>query len=224
MLKIGHRGAKAHEPENTIRGFKKAIELGVNAIELDVRKTKDGKLVVIHDAEVNKTTNGMGKVDKLTLEEIKELDTQKGEKIPTLKEALEFLGEKVKILIELKEPGYEEETYDLIKKKDLIDNVIIVSFKEEALNKIRELDPNIETGLIYARYKKPLEKAVELKVDYVLPLYHFTHTTDVKRAHEKGLKVIVWTINKKEDVEKYVAKGVDGITSDSPEILNMPHR
>jgi glycerophosphoryl diester phosphodiesterase len=224
MLKIGHRGAKTHEPENTIRSFKKALELGVNAVELDVRKTKDGQLVVIHDSEVDKTTNGVGKVDEFTLEEIKEFVKQKGEKIPTLKEALDFLDEKVKILVELKETGYEEKVYDLIKEQGLIDNVIIVSFKEEALKRIRELDPNIETGFIYARYKKPLEKAEELKVDYVLPLYHFTHTADVKRAHEKGLKVIVWTINKKEDVEKFVAKGVDGITSDSPEILNMLQR
>ncbi|MEM2913929.1 MAG: glycerophosphodiester phosphodiesterase family protein, partial [Candidatus Bathyarchaeia archaeon] len=87
MLKVGHRGARAYEPENTLRSFKKAIDLGVDAVELDVRRTKDNELVVIHDAEVDKTTNGKGLVNMLTLREIKQLDTKKGEKIPTLEEA-----------------------------------------------------------------------------------------------------------------------------------------
>jgi len=219
MLKIGHRGAKAYAPENTIQSFSKAIDMGVDAVELDVRMTKDGALVVIHDEKVDKTTNGKGKVSELSLREVKKLETAKGEKIPTLKEALNFLDRKVKILIELKEEGYEKKVYDLIKNKGLNDNVIIVSFKEEALRNVRELDPEIETGFIYARFQKPLDKAFELKANYVLPLYHFTHTEDVEKAHDKGLKVIVWTINKKEKIEEFVKKGVDGITSDAPDIF-----
>jgi len=221
MLKVGHRGAKAYEPENTIRSFKKAIELGVDAVELDVRKTSDGKLIVIHDSNVEKTADGEGEVCELTLGEVKELNLEKGEKIPTLDEALDFLDGKVKILIELKESGYEEEVLGLVRDKGLNEQVVIVSFKEDVLKRIRALDSNIETGFIYARYRKPLEKAVELKTDYILPLYHFTHSSTVKKAHEMGLKVIVWTINKKEDVEKFVRKGVDGISSDYPDILIM---
>jgi len=221
MLKIGHRGARAYEPENTIRSFRKAIELGVDAVELDVRKTKDDGLIVIHDEEVDMTTDGKGKVGELTMEEIKELQIEKGEEIPTLEEALDFIGRKVKILIELKEVGYEDRVLDLVRRKELTDNVILVSFKEEALRRIRELDSEVKTGFIFARYRRPLDKAVELKADYVLSLYHFTHTADVEKAHERGLKVIVWTINKKEDVEEYVRKGVDGITSDAPDILSV---
>ena len=93
-LKVGHRGARAYEPENTLRSFRKALELGVNAVELDVRRTKDGELVVIHDDKVDRTTNGRGLVNELTLEEIEKLDAGKGEKIPTLEEALEFLDKK----------------------------------------------------------------------------------------------------------------------------------
>ncbi|MEM3426627.1 MAG: glycerophosphodiester phosphodiesterase family protein, partial [Thermoproteota archaeon] len=100
VLKIGHRGARFYEPENTLRSFRKALELGVDAVELDVRRTRDGELVVIHDAEVDRTTNGKGLVRELTLEEIRRLDAGKGEKIPTLEEALDFLDGRVKILIE----------------------------------------------------------------------------------------------------------------------------
>jgi len=91
-LKIGHRGARAYEPENTLRSFQKAIELGVDAVELDVRKTKDNEIVVIHNADVNKTTNGNGLVSELSLEDIKRFVTEKGEKIPTLEEVLDSVG------------------------------------------------------------------------------------------------------------------------------------
>ena len=94
MLRIGHRGAKAYAPENTLTSFKKAIEIGVDAIELDVRKTKDNKLVVIHDADIKRTTNGKGLVAELSLKEIKGFSAEGGEKIPTLEEALDFLDKK----------------------------------------------------------------------------------------------------------------------------------
>lgn len=219
MLKIGHRGARAYEPENTLLSFKKALELGVDAVELDVRRTKDGEIVVIHDAKVDRTTNGKGPVSELTLREIKQLVTEKGEKIPTLEEALDFLDKKVKILIELKEIGFEKKVLSLIHEKGLEKNVIIVSFLEEALRKVRELKDEVETGLIYVRHKNPIKAALELRANYLLPLYRFTHTANVQKAHEKGLKVIVWTINKQEEVAEYAKKGVDGIASDRPDIL-----
>jgi len=219
MLKIGHRGARAYEPENTLRSFKKALELGVDAVEFDVRGTKDGGIVVIHDAEVDRTTNGKGLVSELTLEEIEQLVTEKGEKIPTLEEALDFLDKKAKILIELKETGLEKKVLSLIHEKGLENDVIIVSFHEEALRKVRELNDDVETGLIYVRHKNPIKAALELRAKYLLPLYRFTHASNVQKAHENGLKVIVWTINEREEVSGHVKKGVDGIASDTPDIL-----
>jgi len=221
MLKIGHRGAKAYEPENTLRSFTKAIELGVDAVELDARRTREGEVVVIHDAKVDKTTNGKGAVSDLTLNEIKQLVTDKGERIPTLDEALDFLDKKVKIVIELKETGLEEKVLGLIHGKGLEKNVIIVSFQEEALRKVRELDNEVDTGLIYVRHRNPIKAALDLGAKYLLSLYRFTHTANIKKAHENGLKVIVWTINKQEEVPEYVKKGVDGIASDRPDILNI---
>ena len=219
MLRIGHRGARAYEPENTLRSFKKALEIGVDAVEFDVRKTKDNQLVVIHDADVKRTTDGEGLVSELTLEEIKGFSAEKGEKIPTLKEALDFLDNKAKIVIELKEEGVEEKVLEAIRENGLQKNVVIVSFIEEALKKIRDLDGDVETGLIYVKHKNPFEAALKLKASYLLPLYRFTHTANVKKAHENGLKIIVWTINKSEEVKEYQKKGVDGIASDKPDIL-----
>jgi glycerophosphoryl diester phosphodiesterase len=219
MLKIGHRGARAYEPENTLSSFRKAIELGATAIELDVRKTKDGKLVVIHNADVNKTTNGEGAVNELTLEQIQKLVTDKNEHIPTLDDVLDAVGKKVKILVEIKEVGTEKQILDLIQKKGLLDNVILVSFHEESLKTVRELNDKVETGLIYVRHKNPIQTALDLKAEYLLSLYSFTHSANIQKAHEKGLKVIVWTINKKEEAQEYKQKGVDGIATDRPDIL-----
>jgi len=98
-------------------------------------------------------------------------------------------------------------------------NIVIVSFLEDALRKIRELDGDIETGLIYATHKNPVKAALDLKANYLVALYRFMHTANVEKAHENGLKVVVWTINNPEEVEQYSKKGVDGITSDKPDIL-----
>jgi glycerophosphoryl diester phosphodiesterase len=219
MLRIGHRGARAYEPENTLRSFERALKIGVNAVELDVRKTKDNQLVVIHDTDVKKTTNGQGTVNELTLEEIKGFSAEKGEKIPALKEALDFLDKKVKILIELKEEGLEKAVLELVHESKLQRNVVLVSFIEDALRKVRELDDSVETGLIYAKHKNPLKAAIELKAQYLVGFYRFVHTVNVEKAHENGLKIIVWTINTPEEIAEYVKKGVDGIASDKPDLL-----
>jgi len=109
----------------------------------------------------------------------------------------------------------------LVREKGLQKNVIIVSFIEVALRKVRELDKEVETGLLYVKHKNPVKAALDLKASYLLPLYRFTHTANVQKAHENGLKVIVWTVNKPEEVAEYVKKGVDGIASDKPDILNQ---
>jgi len=219
MIKVGHRGARAYEPENTLRSFKKAVELGVDAVELDVRKTKDDEIVVIHDADIKRTTNGSGLVSDLTLQQIKSFSTEKNEKIPTFEEALDFIGEKARVFIELKETGFEEQVLSIVNKEGLVKNVVIVSFLEDALRKVRELDPEIETGLIYAKHKNPLNAALELKAQWLLAFYRFTHTGNVQKAHENGLKVLVWTVNTPEEAAEMKKKGVDAVASDKPDIL-----
>ena len=179
FLKVGHRGAKAYEIENTLESFKKAIELGVNAIELDVRKSKDGKLIIIHDDNLKKVFSKDVFVNQATLKELKQSTENK---IPTLEEALKTIGRKVeKILIELKEVGYEKKVLEIVKKEKLKDRVIIISFHEQALSNMKKLDKEIETGLIYSKYKNPVDAALQLNAQYLVPLYRFTHTRDVER-------------------------------------------
>jgi len=217
FLKVGHRGARAYEIENTLESFKKAIKLGANAIELDVRQSKDRKLVVIHDDNLKKVFGKDILVSQVTLKDLKQLTENK---IPTLEEALEFIDREVeKILVQLKEVGYEKKVLEVVKKEKLKDRAVIISFHEEALINVRKLDKTIETGLVYAKYKNPVDTALKLNAQYLVPLYRFTHTKNVEDAHKKNLKIIVWTINTKQEVKGYIAKGVDGIASDKPDIF-----
>lgn len=217
LLKIGHRGAKAYKTENTIDSFSKAIELGANAIEFDVRRSKDAQLIISHDDNLEKVYGKDVPVNEATLRELKQLTNNR---IATLEEGLRFIGGKVeKILVELKEAGYEQVVLDLITKENLRERVIVVSFLEEALARVRHLDATIETGLIYTKPKKPIETALKLNAQYLVALYRFTHRRDIAKAHKSNLKVIVWTVNTKKDAQEYVAKDVDGIASDKPDIF-----
>ena len=218
FLKIGHRGAKAYEVENTIESFNKAVGLGANAIELDVRRSKDRELIVCHDDNLKRVFGIDLSVSGATLPELKK--SSEGRMI-TLAEALHSVGKTVnKILVELKETGYEEKVLGEVNKAKLEDRVIIVSFHEEALAAVRKLNGDIETGLIYTRFKNPIDAAMKLQAQYVVPLYRFTHTGDIEKAHKNNLKVIVWTINAVEEVQAYIAKGVDGIATDRPDIFH----
>ena len=217
FLKVGHRGARAYELENTLESFGKAIELGTNAIELDLRLSRDGKVVICHDDNLKRVFNKDLPLNKATLEELKEAT---GNKIPTLQEALRFMDRKVeKILLEVKEAGYENKVLEAIKKENLEDRVIVVSFLVDALVTVRTLDKKIETGLIYTKFRSPVDAALKLQARYLMPLYRFVHTKDVEKAHKNNLKMIVWTINTKEEARKYLAKGVDGIATDRPDIF-----
>lgn len=217
FLKVGHRGARAYEIENTLGSFRKAIELGANALELDVRRSKDGKLIVSHDDNLKKVFGEDRPVSKTSLEELKRVTEGR---IVTLEEALHFLDRKVeKILVELKEAGYEKKVLEVIRKEKLEDRVIIVSFLEEALAHVRELDKKIETGLIYAKFRNPMDAAMKLDARYLVPLYRFVHARDVEKAHKNNLKVVVWTINTAEEAKQYIDKGVDGIATDRPDIF-----
>ncbi len=224
-LKIGHRGAGKEAPENTLESFGEAIKEGANAIELDIRATKDKKLVVFHDEKLGRLTGEPGVVADYTLSQLLNFDILGSkEHVPTLAEALDFIDSKVsRILLEIKEPGTEAEVIKEIRKRKLEDRCIIISFHEEAISNAKKLEPSIETGLIYASYKgaykNPIEAALALKARYVLPLYHFTHTKNIEDAHKNGLKVIVWTINDKDEAREFAEKGADGIASDYPEIL-----
>jgi len=221
FLKIGHRGAKALEPENTLSAFARGINEGANAIEFDVRKTKNGALIVMHDDKVDRTTNGKGLVKGLSLKELKALDAGNGEKIPTLEEAIDFLKEKnVFILIELKEKGFEKKIIELIKEKGIQEKALVISFLAPALRKVKKLAPDVKTGLLFFYpLINPIKTALGLKVDFIGPFYRIASKQLIDEAHEAGLKVFVWNIDDLNEMKSLVDRGVDGIGSNDPRLF-----
>ena len=222
FLKIGHRGASAFEIENTLSSFGRAIEVGANAIEMDVRESRDGKLVILHDDNLKRVFKKDIRVNAAALDQLKQLT---GNKIPTLEEALRSIGRKVeKILVELKEVGCEERILETIRNERLNERAIVMSFHEQALANIRKSDGKIDTGLIYSRHRNPIDAALRLNADYLVSFYKYTQTKHIVDAHKEGLQVIVWTINTEKEVKDYIAKGVDGIASDRPDIFRKVSR
>jgi len=223
MLRIGHRGACGYAPENTLASFKKALELSVDYIELDVLLSRDGFLVVIHDDKVDRTTNGTGLVIKKALEELKQLDAGNGEKIPTLQEVLDLIDKKAKVNIELKGKETAEPVAQLIEtyvrtKGWTYDDFIISSFDNQGLHVFKALKPQVKIGALiadtpldYVKFKKDL-KAYSINISM-----EFINKRFVDNAHIHGLKVLVFTVNDINDIERIKKLNVDGIFSDFPD-------
>lgn len=150
MLKItGQRGAAGLEPENTMRSFRKAVSLGADYIEFDIRRTKDNQLVVFHDDTLERTTGASGYVKDHTFKELKKLDAGKGEKILSLQKLISHLkDEKLLMTIEIKEPETLNQILSMIKANNIIDKIILVSFWHETIKKAKEIEPEIKTGAI----------------------------------------------------------------------------
>ena len=239
---IAHRGAPAYAPENTLAAFKKAIALRSDILELDVHQTKDLRLVVIHDATVDRTTNGKGRVKDLTFEELHQLDAGSwfssafaGERVPLLDDVLDLTSDSVSLLIELKEgsneyPDIEERVVRLVREKNVAPYVIFKSFHDEVLDRLRQLAPDI-----------PRLKIVFLQVPFVSVIigrgldfgsilndsvqylqHHWFGLTEhfISEAHTKGYQVFAWDVNDMDRMKELILKGVDGIESDYPDLLS----
>ncbi len=219
-LIIGHRGCKGLEPENTLLAIRKAISLNVDAIEIDVRLSKDNELVVIHDSRVDRTTNGKGHVKNLTLREIKKLDAGKGERVPTLQEVIDIIKNKVFLLIELKTSKTEKKVVDLIRKNKIKRTSFVISFMPELIMNVKRLDRGIKTGILFtSRFINPVKKARKTKANLVMPLYKIVNKNFVDRCHKEGIKVFVWNIDNLKELRAYSKLNLDGIGSNRPDIL-----
>ena len=223
MEKIGHRGAKAWVDENTLESIQKAIELGADAVEIDVHVCKTGELIVIHDPTLKRTTNGKGKIAKLTYSQINSFNTLNGYSIPTLEQVLDFCQGKCKIHIELKGKGTATKTAALITQlvKNNIwsyDQLVVSSFKLSRLKKIQQQNPNIRLGLIAHRnLSRKLERAAKNNFYGFYAFHEKLRKPIVELAKKRGLKIYCWTVNKRLNISKMLSLGVDGIITDSPE-------
>ena len=223
IVKVGHRGAMGYEPENTLRSFKKAMELGADMIELDVHICKSGELVINHEFSIDGTDNGRNMVSEKTLSELKNLDMGKGEKITTLPEVLDFFDKRIKVNIELKGRVTAKPVAKIIKeyveeKGWKYNDFLVSSFFFDELEKIAELNPEIKTGVLTMKITPEMEnfakkiKAHSLNVSMEKATKQF-----VDEAHANGFKVFVWTPNTSDEIEKTKLAGADYICSDFPE-------
>ena len=221
---IGHRGAAALEPENTLCSFRKAMEIGVDYVEFDIHRCKSGELVVIHDETVDRTTNGKGFVKDLTLQELKKLDAGKGEKIPTLQEAIDACKDKAKLQIELKTYGLEDDTVTAIERNNMAADVMVISFYHEFIKKIRETAAarklEIKTGaLIVGNPVNAAEVAKAAKADYLSANQSFADRRMVDELKNAGIGVVVWNCDTEKDIQRLAKLGVDMIGSNKPDLL-----
>lgn len=217
MLTVGHRGLMGVEPENTLRSFRRADREGVDVIELDLHLSEDGALVVMHDADVGRTTDGTGPVAGFTLERLRQLDAGEGERVPVFEEVVEAV--EAPIQAEIKDRAAARVLAGVIEARGLHKRVTVISFHDEALRETRELLPDMPLVLVAGKSSPTApERALDLGAVMVsLELCHVDAQT-VRRCHEAGLEVISWTVNTPQELGHARELGLDGVVTDRPEI------
>jgi glycerophosphoryl diester phosphodiesterase len=222
FLLFGHRGAAGLEPENTLRSFVRAAEVGADGVELDVR-LKEGRLLVCHDDTVNRCTNGSGPLSSLELEQIRNLDAGKGEKIPFLEEVFTTLPESLFINIEIKHTQEIEKTTAAV--AEVIANfprvqVLVSSFQHEALECFREHNKMTRVAPLFQKNTNDmLDIAKSLKAWSLNISRKIISTELVEKIHEAGYKTYVYTVNKPQEASRLIDWGVDGLITDFPDRL-----
>jgi glycerophosphoryl diester phosphodiesterase len=233
-LIIGHRGANKEAPENTMKSFRKAIELEADYIEFDLHESKDGVLVIMHDPSTLRTTGYPGLISHMTLDKLKELDCGDGESIPTLEELIDLAKGKINLQCEVKAGGIAEKLVKILKQENLLDSTIVSSFDHDELKEIQKLEPNLKLAALepsgvgwikdWFKKKEIIDNAISNNFYAIHPLYKLVNKEFIEYAHEKNLKVNCWTVDSKNAMKKLIKNGVDGIiTNDikrAKELLN----
>ncbi len=208
---IAHRGASAYEHENTIAAFQKAIELGADGIELDVRKTKDNVLVVHHDVCLKSQKQTIA---EMTFSDIKRFNKQSEYQIPTLKETLKFCQDKISLDIELKESGYEELVVKMAINYYEKENLLFTSFDKNTVEAIYMIDNNLHTG--YPFHKPILLKTIPENVEYLLPHISLCKIGYLKKLVKLSKPIIVWTVDNEKTKKKLIIQNVFGLITNDP--------
>lgn len=226
---IAHRGASGIAPENTLVAIQKAMEFGADMIEIDVHYSKDKKVVVMHDHDVIRTTEGLEDIENLTLEELRQLEAgawfsaaYAGEPIPLLEDVMSLMQGKKILLIEIKKgrngryEGLEQAVMDIVDAYKGRSWVVVQSFEAETVQKVREVAPDVEVHqLVMAAGGIGKYEGVTTITPYYRTLTH----KFVRKAHEAKLKVFTYTVNSKREMTKCIKSGVDGIITNHPDQL-----
>jgi glycerophosphoryl diester phosphodiesterase len=224
-LKIGHRGAKGYVAENTLESIQKAIDFGVDGIEIDVHLCASGELVVFHDFTLDRMTNGTGEVSKKSLQELKQLKVNGQYAIPTLDEVLDLIDKKCLLNVELKGMHTASKTCEIlqkyIKEKSWkYSDFIVSSFQHHELEDVFKLDKNIQLGVLTkASITEAIEFAETIKAYAIHPNFALLTSENVKLAQDLGYKMFTWTVNDVQTIKRMKSYKVDGIISDVPDRL-----
>jgi glycerophosphoryl diester phosphodiesterase len=227
-----HRGAMSYAPENTFASFERALDLGADIVELDVHLSADGEVVVIHDHDLAHTTDGQGVVGDLTLAELKRLDAGRhcgpefaGQQIPTLDEVLAWGRGRCVLDVEIKGGpwpylGIEQKVVDLVRRHEMVDQVIIISFDHRRIAQVKALAPEIAAGTLFRCCPVDLV-AVGLAAgaNAILPPWFYVNAEIVERAHAAGLSVHPWETRDPHEIDRLIGLGVDSICSNQPDLV-----
>lgn len=225
ILNIGHRGAKGHKPENTLASFQKALDLGVDGIELDVHLSLDQKIVVLHDETLDRTTNGKGLVSALTLKTLQDFSIDGAHSIPTLAQVFDLVDRKCFINVELKGNATAQPVCDLIEKYIAekhwqYSDFIVSGFDWTMLQEVHNHNPKIPIGVLTAT---DLDLAVafaeSIAAFAIHPYFHLLTREKTGAMQQKGFKVFPWTANETEDLDQLKSFQVNGIITDFPDRL-----
>ncbi len=234
-LLIAHAACKGHAPENTLAGVRAALALGVDAVEVDVHCSADRVPVLIHDATVDRTTDGSGPVSALTLAQLRRLDAGAracdgrfaGERIPTLAEALDLTRGRCLLVVEIKPAGIEREVVAVL--RPAADDVMVWSFLPEVVARVRELAPTVPCALLSpalgGRPPEELFRAALQAGQQAVAVHHTSVDQElVRRAARRGLTVFAWTADEPAEYQRLLAAGVAGIVTNYPDRLQRTLR
>ena len=221
-LIIAHRGASGAglAPENTLEAFRLALDLGAGLIELDVHRTKDGRIVVIHDATLDRTTNGSGAVRERTFEEILRVDAGHGNRVPSLFEALELARGKALVLVEIKPVDITADVVTAIREAEAALFVVLQSFHPEVVAEAFRLAPDIPRGLLIGKPGDLIGQATAVGAGMIVPVYSMVTEELVIDTHLHGLGLWTYTVDDESDLLRMIQAGVDGIITNYPNRLS----
>jgi len=238
---IAHRGASGYAPETTLEGYRLALQMGADGIEMDVHRLRDGAIVAFHDPDVKRTTNGQGPISEFTLSEIKALDAGSwfndahpekarpeyaGLKVPTFQEIIDLTKESsVELYVEIKDPDLhrsdlESSAFSIVRDNGMLPRTRFLSFSAQSIQRIKALDPSAQTTLLVARPEMdPVQAALRASADELGILYKLATPALLKAVRDNHLLITVWTVDEQAEMLRMIQLGVDRITTNYPDRL-----
>ena len=230
-LRIAHRGASGRglAPENTLAAFEKALDIGIDMLEIDVRVTGDGQLIVLHDPSLDRTTDREGIVREMVLEEIRQADAGDGEHVPVLREVFDLARHRAPILLEIKSDFIAELVVQAIAEAEFSEQVVVQSFNPQTVERVKRLAPHLPASLLIGelpttpsrfRARRLVSQVLEIGAN-TLSIWHATLTPPlIEEMRKRGIAVWAWTVDEEITMRDLAMMGVQGLVTNHPEVLN----